>query len=213
MLPYFFSHLVYTQIHFLFNLRSEKSQSSMKVKMKKSTIKYWYWFTHQFTNKGNRSPLTEVWHAVNAKRCVSTVNTHKLTNIKMLWSIFKYRKPRRKHGIRYSLSHSHIHTKKRFTDPGLAHGCLLGSPSWSRLWNRMSKVKYLKADRIYWFHGTGTCTRAQSWEKQERRKNRSESLGLNWVGWVSALHAKDGISINYIVPVHVWAATPCKVIT
>lgn len=33
-----------------------------------------------------------------------------------------------------------LHTLKVFTDPGLDHGCLLGSPSWSRFWNATSEV-------------------------------------------------------------------------
>lgn len=36
--------------------------------------------THQFTNKGNGPPLAEVWHAVNAKRCVSPEHTHTHTD-------------------------------------------------------------------------------------------------------------------------------------
>lgn len=96
------------------------------------------------------------------------------------------------HILSFSLSATHTH-QKACTDPGLAHGCLLGSPSWSRLWNRMSKVTDLAIWRLTAFIGFMISwlrsmhkhkRRNKKRKKKVRRKKTGDKEWKEWTGLV-----------------------------
>lgn len=135
-------------------------------------------FTHQFTNKRDGPLLAQLRHAVDAKGRVSTVR-HRAKSAPLNKTRFKHFTVE---PFRFRL----------FTDPGLAHACLLGSPSCSRFWNTVSKVTGL----AIWSHWTlpPPCTQI------ETRQRWESGLGSKLAGWVSVQYAKDTFPINHSGP-------------
>lgn len=69
-----------------------------------------------------------------------------------------------------------------FTDPGLAHACLLGSQSCSRFWNTVSKVTGLAIRKPLNF----TASMHTNWDETEVRK----WAGFE-IGWLSFCPARQ----------------------
>lgn len=133
-----------------------------------TTKKRMIW-THHFTHEGNGPPLLEVRRAVNAKRCVfpTRQNTNAQLDIKTGYIVLIFP----------------AGNYEAFTDPGLAHGCLPGSPSW--LWNTKSNQRHRFQGR--WearapFGGVTDATRSM---------HMGSESGSRRLGWLSAQHATE----------------------
>lgn len=125
-------------------------------------------FTHQFANKRDGPLLAQLRHAVDAEGRVSTVR-HRAKSSPLNETRFKH----------FTVESFQFWL---FTDPGLAHACLLGSPSCSRFWNTESKVTGLAIRKPL------NCTASMhtNWDEREVRK----WAGFE-IGWLSFCPARQ----------------------